>query len=163
MTTSPLNPQDSQSLFDQQTIPGQRTSAERVAQPIAIQIPGYEIRQQVGAGGMGVVFDAVQLSLNRRVAIKVLSPALSQDKELIQRFEQEGLILGRLSHPHIVQIVERGQASGHLFIVLEFVAGTSGSPVTLQHYLERAPIDPVEVRGCFSKSHRRWLMPTPRE
>ncbi len=149
MTTSPSNPPDSQSLFGQQTIPGQRTSNVGVAQPITVQIPGYEIRRQIGAGGMGVVFEAVQLSLNRRVAVKVLSPSLSQDKELIQRFEQEGLILGRLSHPHIVQVVERGQAAGQLFIVLEFVAGTSGFPVTLQHYLERAPIDPVEVRRLF--------------
>jgi len=88
-------------------------------------IPGYRLVQLVGKGGMGEVHQAVQLSLGRTVAVKLLKPELAQDEQFVARFEKEAAALATLRHPNVVSIVDRGKASGTYYLVMEFVDGPS--------------------------------------
>lgn len=88
-------------------------------------IPGYRLVQVVGKGGMGEVHQAVQLSLGRTVAVKLLKPELAQDEAFVARFEKEAAALATLRHPNIVSIVDRGKAAETYYLVMEFVDGPS--------------------------------------
>ena len=83
----------------------------------------YELRGLLGAGGMGAVFLAVELSLERLVAIKVLPPTLSVDEELLVRFEREARTAARLDHPGIVPIYSVEEVDGLHFFVMKFGPG----------------------------------------
>lgn len=99
------------------------TIARKKTPPDAI--PGYRLEQAVGRGGMGEVHQAVQLSLGRTVAVKLLKPELARDEQFVGRFEKEGAALAALSHPNIVSIVDRGKAASTYYLVMEFVDGPS--------------------------------------
>ena len=87
-------------------------------------IAGYEIIAKLGQGGMGVVYKGRQVSLDRTVAIKVLSKALSDNQEFIKRFEREAKSIARLNHPNIVKLYDSGQLpDGNLYTVLEYIEG----------------------------------------
>ncbi len=88
-------------------------------------IPGYQLLQVLGRGGMGEVWLARQESLGRTVAVKLLPPKLAKDPEFVTRFEKEATALAALSHPHIVQIIDRGVAGEHYYFVMEYVEGRS--------------------------------------
>jgi len=89
-----------------------------------VQIPGYDIECEIGYGGMATVYRAVQQSLGRRVAIKLLSSELSRDREFVERFQREGRILAQLSHPHIITIYDIGLSQdNHLFLSIEYLSG----------------------------------------
>lgn len=88
-------------------------------------IPGYEIIDSIGQGGMGTVYKARQLSMDRIVAIKVLPREVSQDRTFLERFIREYKALGKLSHPNIVTAIDAGEAGGAYFYVMEFVDGIS--------------------------------------
>lgn len=90
----------------------------------ALKIPGLVIQRQVGRGGMGVVFEAFDQGLKRRVALKILRH--NQDsKESRDRIKREAEASARLSHPGIVQVYDFGEAEGTPYILLEFVDGPS--------------------------------------
>ena len=82
----------------------------------------YEIVRQIGAGGMGVVYEARDLRLNRPVALKVLASTILGD-DGIRRFQQEAHAASRLSHPHIVSLYDAGQERGIHYIATELVEG----------------------------------------
>ncbi len=86
-------------------------------------VPGYELGALLGRGGMGEVWRATQLSLKRAVAVKLLPEKFSKDPEFVSRFEKEATALAALSHPNIVQIIDRGQTGEHYFFVMELVQG----------------------------------------
>ncbi len=88
-----------------------------------MEIPGYKIVGTVGQGGMALVYEAIQNSLHRKVALKVLSPALVADPEFCQRFLEEGKTVARLSHPNIVTIYDIGHHENHYFMSMEFIEG----------------------------------------
>jgi eukaryotic-like serine/threonine-protein kinase len=83
----------------------------------------YEIRSKLGAGGMGEVYRARDEKLNRDVAIKVLPAALSQDRDRLQRFEQEAQAAGALNHPNILAVYDVGMHEGSPYIVSELLEG----------------------------------------
>lgn len=94
-------------------------------QPDALPaIPGFEVTGMLGRGGMGAVYRARQLSLNREVAVKMILTSSSGGTEL-SRFRREAEGIARLRHPNIVQIYEVGEANGQPFLVLELVEGGS--------------------------------------
>lgn len=89
------------------------------------RIGRYEIRSQLGAGGMGEVYLAQDTQLRRLVALKILPFGFSQDKERLRRFEQEAFAIAALNHPHIAHIYEIGEAEGTHFISMEYIEGAS--------------------------------------
>lgn len=88
-------------------------------------MPGYEIEGQLGRGGMGVVYKARQLELNRAVAIKMILGGKYTDPLAQARFLVEAEVIARLSHPRIVQVYEFGRCEDQPYFVLEFVGGGS--------------------------------------
>lgn len=86
-------------------------------------LAGYTIDRLLGQGGMGVVYEATQESLARRVALKVLSPALADQPGFHERFRREGLIQARLGHPHVVPVYEAGTSEHGHFIAMQFIEG----------------------------------------
>jgi len=89
------------------------------------EIAGYKIMERVGRGGMGTVYRAKQLSLDRIVAFKVLSPSLAWDHEFIDRFTQEALAAARLVHPNIARALDVGKEGNIHYLVMEYMAGGS--------------------------------------
>lgn len=84
----------------------------------------YAYQDKIGEGGMATVYRGMQLSLNRPVAIKVLSATLSDNPSVIKRFKRESLIIARLNHPNIIHVIDRGTTSkGRPVFVMEFVEG----------------------------------------
>ena len=103
--------------------PATEAAAEAVTTNTDLQIPGYELLELLGKGGMGEVWKARQISLDRIVAVKLLPPKLARDQEFVSRFEKEATALAALSHPNITQIIDRGIAGEHYFFAMELVVG----------------------------------------
>ncbi len=74
---------------------------------------------------MGAVFKATQLSLDRPVALKLLSQHLSDDAQFLERFHREADVLSRLTHPNVVTVIDRGEVGGRPYLVMEYVEGTN--------------------------------------
>jgi hypothetical protein len=101
----------------------------------------YEIQARIGEGGMGVVYRARQLSIDRVIALKMLNPEMASDPTWVQRFYNEGKACSRLQHPNTIRIFDFGQtADGRLFMTMEFLAGQS-----LRDALEPGPMTPQRV------------------
>ena len=90
---------------------------------IAKRLPNLEFIEVIGSGGMGTVFKARQKSLDRLVAVKLLSPKISNDPSFAERFNREARTLAKLSHPNIVAVFESGEIEGRYYIVMEFIDG----------------------------------------
>ncbi len=93
------------------------------ALPWAPQIPGYTIVQKVGSGGAGDVYSARQLSMDRVVALKVLSARLAGDPKYTERFVREARAAAKLAHPNIIAVHDVGEHAGTYFMVMEFLDG----------------------------------------
>jgi hypothetical protein len=95
------------------------------AGPTPTQLGDFEIVRELGRGGMGVVYEARQISLNRPVALKLLPSAVRADPRLRERFRREAEAAGRLRHPGIVPVFSVGEAGGAPFFAMELVDGRS--------------------------------------
>jgi len=103
------------------------------------KIGGFDIIAEIGRGGMGTVFKARQVSMDRLVALKVLSPKLAGNKAYVQRFVKEARAVARLSHANIIQGYDVGEASGYYYFAMEFVDGESlGERLTREGRLNEA-------------------------
>jgi serine/threonine-protein kinase len=92
-----------------------------------LSIPGYELISRIGQGAMGTVYKAKQVSMDRIVAIKVLSSKYSKDRTFVERFLREARAVAKLNHENIISGYDVGEANGHHYFVMEFV---DGAPVT---------------------------------
>ncbi len=90
---------------------------------VGSRLAGYRLDEQIGRGGMAVVYRAYDIRLERPVAIKVLSPELARDEAFRQRFIRESRTAAAVDHPNIIPIFEAGEANGVLFIAMRFVHG----------------------------------------
>jgi serine/threonine-protein kinase len=90
---------------------------------IGRRLGNYDIVEEIGRGGMAVVYRAYQRSLNRHVAIKVLAPQLSFDQQFVERFQREARAAAKLQHPNIVVIHDVAHQQGVYFIVMELLEG----------------------------------------
>jgi hypothetical protein len=102
------------------------------------KVAGYEIEGVLGHGGMGVVYEARQLSLGRTVALKILAGTLGMDPSFKERFRHEGRIQAALDHPHIVTIFEAGEWDDSLFIAMRLVRGPNLKEMIIARELEGA-------------------------
>ncbi len=147
------------------------TVAQRVPEAIGRRFGDFEIVREIGRGGMGVVFEARQESLGRRVALKLLPPALGASPAAAARFEREARAAARLAHPNIVPVHAIGEAEGYHFFAMEYIDGEPLSRVLddLRHGIsgklaepvsagpgERSPAGPTAARGAPPASKRRF-------
>src|SRR3954453_24079822 len=96
-----------------------------------------------GQGGMGVVYRATQLGLDRQVALKVITPAFAEDDEFRARFQREAKLAASIEHPNVIPVYEAGEHDGVLFIAMRFVDGTD-----LKTLMNReGRIEPIRASG----------------
>ncbi len=120
--------------------------AEQYPDPVAAaeSLPGYELLEEIGRGGMGIVYRARDLRLNREVAVKFLKPAIAGNADAAARFRFEAQITGQLQHPGIPAVHELGSLpDGRPFLAMKLVHGRTLAELLL----ERA--DPQQDRGRF--------------
>ncbi|MHC4670282.1 MAG: protein kinase domain-containing protein [Planctomycetota bacterium] len=97
--------------------------AESVPKGVPELIADYRLVREIGRGGMGVVYEAEQVSLRRKVALKLLSPAITSAPQAVRRFQREAQAASRLHHTNIVPIYAMGQHAGLWYYAMEFVDG----------------------------------------
>jgi hypothetical protein len=122
---------------------------------------GYRIEALVGRGGMGVVYRATDLSLERPVALKLIAPELAQDERFRSRFLREPRLAASLDHPNVIPIYEAGEHDGQLYLAMRFVEGSD-----LRTLLdndgklppERTLAILAQVAGALDAAHRRALV-----
>ena len=141
---------------------------DKVQQVLRIQgrrarncIKGYEIISKLGQGGMGAVFKARQVSLDRPVALKILAPHLAKDRCYVERFLREARAVARLNHPNIIQGIDVGDSDGHYYFAMEFIDGH-----TLKDEIEsRGPLPEAralaiaaQIAGALDHARRNKLI-----
>ncbi len=119
------------------SVPGSDLAASDPSAPVPNRIGDFEIVHELGRGAMGVVYEAIQQPLGRRVALKILPRELTVDDEALARFLLEASAVGRLQHDGIVAVYQSGQADGFHFYAMELVRGR-----TLAAIAEGRPMPP---------------------
>ncbi len=124
-------------------------------------IAGYRIEEEIGRGGMGVVYRASQLHLERAVALKLIRPDFAESPLYRARFERESRLAARVSHPNIVTVLDAGDDDGLLFLAMQYVDGTNLASV-LKGAGSLEPRDAAslieQVAGALDASHRQMLV-----
>ena len=116
---------------------------------------GYKIIKLIGQGGMGLVLEAIQVSLDRKVAIKVLPQHLSRNPDFVKRFNLEATALAKLSHPNIVSIIDRGNKDNCYYFVMEFIEGVKLLKIQdLRQALDNDKLDPGLIRNIGIQTAR---------
>ena len=126
-------------------------------------IAGYTILRSLGAGGMGEVYLAQHPRLPRRDALKVLSTSVCAESEYCERFKREADIAATLWHPHIVEVHDRGDVDGQLWISMDYVEGTDAGRLLAERYPDGMPPDQVvrivtAVADALDYAHQRGLL-----
>ena len=101
---------------------------DAACEPAADELPvfgDYRVTRELGRGGMGIVYEASQRSLGRRVAVKVLGVDSAPSPSQIARFRREALVLARLDHPHVVRVFDVGETAGQHWLAMDLVEGES--------------------------------------
>ncbi|MGH3240766.1 MAG: protein kinase domain-containing protein [Spirillospora sp.] len=122
---------------------------------------GYRVDSLVGRGGMGVVYRATDLSLERPVALKLIAPELAQDERFRARFLREPRLAASLDHPGVVPIYEAGEWEGQLYLSMRFVEGSDLKSVLERDGTlppERALVVLAQVADALDAAHRRGLV-----
>ena len=124
------------------------------------QIADYRIEAVLGRGGMSVVYLAEDLRLKRRVALKLLTPALAEDERFRDRFLRESELAASLDHANVIPIYEAGEADGSLFIAMRYVEGSDLKALLRDGPLsqERAVLLAGQVAAALDTAHERGLV-----
>src|SRR6201991_2129005 len=126
-------------------------------------IAGYTILRWLGAGGMGEVYLAQHPRLPRRDALKVLSESVCAENEYCERFKREADIAATLWHPHIVEVHDRGDVDGQLWISMDYVEGTDAGRMLAEQHPDGMPPDEVvriitAVADALDYAHQKGLL-----
>lgn len=124
-------------------------------------IPGYHIKTLLGEGGMAKVYLAIQKSLNRQVAIKVLDASLKQDELIQQQFEQESVLVAQLNHPNIIQVIDNGISNEQLpYFVMPYVKSISLETILLRTdvNLSRKLDIVIQLCSALAYAHRNGII-----
>ena len=125
------------------------------------ELAGYRIESLLGRGGMGVVYRARDLALDRNVALKLLAPELAQDVRFRERFLRESRLAASLDHPAIVPIYDAGEVAGQLYIAMRLVEGTDLKRLLAEEgALEPAPALALleQIADALDAAHERGLV-----
>jgi hypothetical protein len=127
---------------------------------VGTTIAGYRIDGAIGSGGMGAVYEATQLSLDRTVALKVLASALGADDEFRARFRREAMLQAALDHPNIVPVYEAGEDDESLFIAMKLVRGNDLKRLAQDGNLEpeRALAILAQAAAALDAAHESGLV-----
>ncbi|MBX3393793.1 MAG: serine/threonine protein kinase [Phycisphaerae bacterium] len=126
-----------------------------------MHLPGFQIKQKIGAGAMASVYKAKQLSLDRIVAIKILPKKLSEDPEFVERFYKEGKAAAKLNHANIVQAIDVGEYSGYHYFVMEFVDGETVYDELIRNrvYSESDALNVIiQIAKALDHAHEKGLI-----
>jgi predicted Ser/Thr protein kinase/ketosteroid isomerase-like protein len=128
---------------------------------IGAEFAGCRIEQVIGRGGMGVVYRGRDLTLDRPVAIKVISAERALDHDARRRFEREARLMASIDHPNVIPVYGAGEQDGHLYLVMRYVAGTDLQTLLRQRRrlsaLEAARIVD-QVGRALDAAHERGLV-----
>ena len=122
---------------------------------------GYQIDGIAGEGGMGVVYRATEIALQRPVALKLIAEDFAGDRKFRERFQRESMLAASIDHPNVIPVYEAGEVDGELYIAMRFVDGTD-----LLHAVTRGgALDPAravrivsQVAAALDAAHRRGLV-----
>src|SRR5262249_45686280 len=134
---------------DDATMPGSPSVELSATSPELPSVPGYEVLAEIGRGGMGVVYKARHLALNRIVALKMILSAELATAEQMLRFRLEAEMAARIHHPNVVEVHEVGTWHGRPFVELEWVDGG-----TLARRLRERPPSAQEAAPLVEKLAR---------
>jgi DNA-binding beta-propeller fold protein YncE/tRNA A-37 threonylcarbamoyl transferase component Bud32 len=128
---------------------------------IGSRIAGYRLDEQIGRGGMAIVYRAYEARLDRDVALKILAPGLARDDAFRRRFIRESRIAAAVDHPNIIPVFDAGEADGALFIAMRFVHGRDVRTLLAaegRQPPERATDIIAQVASALDAAHARGLV-----
>ncbi|MBI1311710.1 protein kinase [bacterium] len=96
-----------------------------IAGPVPTSLGDFDVVREIGRGGMGIVYEAIQRSLHRRVALKVLGPHVANSPKQLKRFQREAEAAARLHHSHIVPVFGIGESSGQHYFAMQYIEGVA--------------------------------------
>ena len=126
---------------------------QATVEPTTLPGPGtvlagrFRLQRRVGSGGIGTVWRAIDLELQRPVAIKLLHPHLASRTDVAERFRIEALATARLAHPNVLRVFDAGHSDGVAYLVTEFVTGTG-----IDRFVSEGPLDPLAVAAIGLQS-----------
>lgn len=125
-----------------------------------IKIPGYSIKDIIAQGGMGAVYRAVQVSMDRFVALKILHAKYAEKREWVDRFVQEARSAGKLNHPNIIGVHDVGKAGSTYYFTMELVNGNDVSQVMAYRTLEYQEVMNIgaKVADALDYAHNNKLI-----
>ncbi|MGB9443843.1 MAG: serine/threonine-protein kinase, partial [Candidatus Acidiferrum sp.] len=123
-------------------------------------ISHYKVTRKLGSGGMGVVYEAEDSRLGRRVAVKLLPEAMAQDSQLIERFQREARAASALNHPNICTIHAIEQHNSQHFLVMELLEGQTLGQLMTRHPFSIDKLLPmaIQIADALESAHAKGIV-----